>query len=46
MLNEGGSMHPSEVVLAYCDESLSDIWKSRLHVSSEPTHILEDEMLA
>ena len=27
MLNEGVSMHPSLVVLAYCDESLSDISK-------------------
>ena len=29
MLNEGVCMHPSEMVLAYCDESLSYIWKSR-----------------
>ena len=33
--------------LAYCDESLSYIWKSRgLHVISEPTHTLGGEVLA
>ena len=29
MLNERVCMHPCQVVLAYCDESLSYIWKSR-----------------
>ena len=39
-------MHPIEVILAYCDESLSDIRVPRLHVLSEPTHTLEDKVLA
>ena len=28
MLDEGVHMHPSQVVLAYCDEPPSYIWKS------------------
>ena len=29
MPNEGVCMHPSKMILAYCDESLSDIQKSQ-----------------
>ena len=29
MFNERVCMHPSQVILAYCNESLSDIWTSR-----------------
>ena len=48
MLNEGVCMHPSLVVLAYCDESLSILHMEvpRPHITNEPTHTLEDEMRA
>ena len=38
MLNEGVCMHPSQVILAYCDESLLHMEVPRPNVIGEPTH--------